>query len=410
MVKDMNLKIERLDHQGRGISKINEKIIFIPNALPNEIVNVKIVKENKKIIEGEVIDLIEKSTNRIEASCPYYKECGGCHLMHVSYEDELNYKEEKIKQVVNKFTSYNPKLVEKIIPNNELNYRNKVTFHVDKEIGYYSNKTNNLIKIDNCLIADQSINKILSIIKSLNLSNIYEVVIRSSKSLKDKMVILKLNELVSTDPIVEKLSSDVNTIVTYYKKKYQVVHGKGFIYDKIGEYTFKISPDSFFQVNTLGAEKLYNKALEYLKPDKEDKVLDLYCGTGTIGIYISKYVKQVKGIEVNEFAVKDAIINKEINHVDNIDFLCLNASDVSKIKEKFDKIIIDPPRSGLDKKTLDYIRKSKASKIVYVSCDPITLARDIEFLKEEYELLEITPVDMFPRTYHVESVCLLKLK
>lgn len=406
----MNLKIDRLDHQGRGISKINEKIIFIPNALPNEIVNVKIVKENKKFLEGEVIDLIEESSKRIKSPCPYYQKCGGCHLMHINYDDELNYKEDKIKQVITKFTSYNSKIVKKIIPNNNLNYRNKVTFHVDKDIGYYSNKSNNLIKIDKCLIADSNINEILNVLNNIELSDIYEVIIRASKLLKDKMIVLKLSNNVSVDNIVKKLSSYVNTIVTYYKKEYKVVYGKGFIYDKIGEYTFKISPDSFFQVNTLGVEKLYNKVLEYLKPEMEDNVLDLYCGTGTIGIYVSKYVNKVNGIEVNKYAVLDALENAKINKIENIEFECLDASDVSKIKEQFDKIIIDPPRSGLDKKTLEYIKKSNASKVVYVSCDPITLARDIELLKEEYELLELTPVDMFPKTYHVECVCVLERK
>ena len=176
----------------------------------------------------------------------------------------------------------------------------------------------------------------------------------------------------------------------------------------IGDYKFKISPDSFFQVNTVQAKKLYDKVLEYLEPNN-DSVLDLYCGTGTIGIYVSKYCKKVYGIEINKYAVEDAFINKKINNVDNIDFKCLDTSDIN-IKEKYDKIIVDPPRSGLDKKTINFLLNSESKRIVYVSCDPVTLSRDLELLSEKYNVIEITPVDMFSRTYHVENICLIERK
>ena len=403
----MEVLIDRMDHQGRGIGKINNKTIFVYNALPGELVDVEIIYENKKYLEGKVIKYLKESNKRIEPICPYYKECGGCDLMHISYNDELEYKENKIKQIIDKFTSLDENLVKLIVGNNINEYRNKATFHINNNIGYYKKKSNDIIKINKCLIVNEKINNILDKLQKINLDNVYEIVIRTSIFLNDNMIIFKINN----DIDIEKIKNiDVDNIIIYQNRKYNTIKGKGYILDKIGEYIFKISPDSFFQINTIQAKNLYDKVLEYLTPTKEDKILDLYCGTGTIGIYISKYVKEVKGIEINSYAIKDAVENKKLNNIDNISFECLDASDISKIKEKFDKIVIDPPRSGLDKKTIDYLIKSGSKKIVYVSCDPITLARDLNILNDYYDIKEITPVDMFSRTYHVECVCLLTLK
>lgn len=403
----MKVKIDRMDHQGRGISILNDKVVFIPNTLPGEEVDIKITRENKKYSEAKVEEYITKSIDRIELDCPYYEICGGCHLRHISYENELKYKENKIHDIIKKFTSYDTKLIKPIISNDKEYYRNKVTFHVDKQLGFYNIKSKNIVEVDRCLLVDKNINEVIEEIKNINLDNVYEIVIRSSKNLKEKMLVLKLKEKENMEYLKEQLKS-FNTIITYYNKKYEVVSGSGYIYDQIGDYTYKISPDSFFQVNTDGALKLYNKVLEYLKPTKTDDVLDLYCGTGTIGIHVSKYVKSVKGVEINKYAVIDANNNKEINKIKNIEFECLDAKDVMNVKDKFSKIIIDPPRSGLDKKTIEYIRNKNVESVVYVSCDPITFARDVELLKDKYELVELTPVDMFPRTYHCEIVAYLE--
>lgn len=407
MVIKVIVKILKMDHQGRGISKLGEKTVFVNKALPNEVVDIKIEKENKKIMEADVVRLIEKSPKRIEPVCPYYSLCGGCDLMHINYLDELLYKENKIRQIIDKFTTLPLNIIKPIVGNTNENYRNKVTFHVNGKIGFYKEKSFNIIEIDNCYIADFKINKILKKIKTINLNNIYEIVIRTSKYLEDNMVILKVNNFIDENKIINDLKADVDTIIIYQNKEYKTIYGKGFINDKIGDYIFKISPDSFFQVNTKGAKILYDKVLEYLNPSINDKVLDLYCGTGTIGIYISKYVHSVKGVEINKYAVMDANYNKNKNSVNNISFECLDASKIDKIKDKFDSVIVDPPRSGLDKKTINYLINLKPKKIVYVSCDPITLARDLELIKNYYNVLEITPVDMFSNTYHVESVVLL---
>ena len=405
----MEVLIDRLDHQGRGIGKIDNKTIFVYDALPNELVDVDIIFENKKIMEGKVIKYLKISPKRIEPICPYFKECGGCDLMHINYDEELKYKENKVKQIVEKFSSIDKNVIKQIVGNDNDFYRNKSTLHVNCKVGYYSKKSKNIVPIDKCYIVDEKINEILNILKQLDLKNIYEVVVRTSKYLDDSMIILKINNSINQN-IIDRLKEITNNIIIYQNKKYTTLYGNGYIYDMIGEYKFKISPDSFFQINTKQAKKLYDKVLEYLEPTSNDKVLDLYCGTGTIGIYISKYVKEVKGIEINKYAVKDAFINEEINKINNINFECLDASDISKVKEKFDKIIVDPPRNGLDKKTIEYLIKSNVKRIVYVSCDPVTLTRDLELLKDYYDISEITPVDMFSRTYHVENVTLLKKK
>lgn len=406
----MEVLIDRMDHQGRGIGKIDNKTIFVYDALPNELVDVEVIFQNKKFMEGKVIKYLKKSPKRINPICPYFKECGGCDLMHISYDEELIYKGKKVKQIIEKFSSIDKNVIKQIVGNNNNFYRNKATLHVDCKVGFYGKKTNKIIDIDKCYIVDSKINKILDKLKQINLSNIYEIVVRTSTYLDDSMIVIKIKDSIDENKIINDLKNITNNIIIYQNKKYKTIYGKGYIFDMIGEYKFKISPDSFFQVNTKQAKNLYDKVLEYLKPTINDKILDLYCGTGTIGIYISKYVKDVIGIEINEYAVKDANINKEINNVDNINFKCLDASDIANIKDKFDKIIVDPPRSGLDKKTIQYLINSNAKRIVYVSCDPVTLARDLELLKDYYDTLEITPVDMFSRTYHVENVCILERK
>ena len=385
-----NVLIEKLDHQGRGIARINNKTCFIENALPSEIVDIKITLDKKKYSEGNVIKFIKKSDDRINPICPYFFNCGGCNLMHMSYEDQLMYKENKVKEIIDRYAN--------------------LPFHIDNKIGYYAKKSSKIIEIDNCYIVDDSINDILNKLKNINLKNIYEIVIRSSKNISNKMIVLKINKDIDENNIILSLKKYVDTIIIYQNRKYKTIYGKGYIFESLGEYKFKISPDSFFQVNTVQAENLYNKVLEYANLKGNENVLDLYCGTGTIGIYLSKYFKKVLGVEINKYAVEDADFNKDLNSINNIEFKCLDASRINQISDKFDTIIVDPPRSGLDKETVEYLKNSLSKKIVYVSCDPITLARDLKLLSEIYDVKEITPFDMFSNTYHVECVCVLNRK
>lgn len=400
----MIVKIDRLDHQGRGIAKVNNVTTFIPNALINEVVDINIIEKKKKYNIGKVNRYVEKSNDRIEPACKYFNLCGGCDLMHMSYNNQLLFKENKIKNIIERYTNINIDKVQKILYSKELYYRNKVLFKVDKNIGFYDKKSYNIVPIDNCLISSKKINEILDILNTCNLDNIKQIMIRTNE--KDTLVVI-YSDFVSTE-IIDKLKN--NCSIIKYNKKYEIISGKDYIIDEIGGYKFIISPDSFYQVNRNTIKILYDKVLEYLNPTKSDKILDLYSGTGTIGIYVSKYVKSVLSIEINESANKDALKNKELNHIDNIEFICDDvANEIDKIKD-MDSIIIDPPRSGLDNKTIEYLKKIKSKKIVYVSCDPMTLARDLEKLSDVYEIKEITPVDMFPNTSHVECVCVLYLK
>lgn len=391
-------EIKKLDHQGRGIGYIDNIITFIPNALVGEQVEVKLTKQSKKYNEGEIISIVKKSNKRIIPECRFYPQCGGCQLQHLSYEDELIYKENKIKEIMKKYASLDEKLIKKIIPNPDLNYRNKVVFHIDNEIGYYQEKTNQLIPIDQCLIADNKINHILNELKKMDLSMINKAMIRVGKN--DSLIVFYTDK----EPVIsDGLSSLVNNILLFDGENH-IVQGKDYLIEEIGNYKYKVSPESFFQVNTKGAERLYDLVLNYVKGS--NKVLDLYCGVGSIGIYISSVVEEVVGVEINQSAIEDALINKELNKINNIEFINQDVSNY-KIKDNFDTIIIDPPRKGLDQITIDYLLSSEAERIIYIACDPITLSRDLKLLSEVYNVVEVTPVDLFSRTYHVECICLL---
>ena len=398
--------IERMDHQGRGIGKINNLVIFIPNTLIGEEVKIKIEKERKHYLEGEALEFIKTSDKRINPKCPYFEKCGGCNLMHMNLEDQLEYKNEMIKDIFKRYLNEKIK-IEPIINLNEYNYRNKITFQVNKKIGFYQNKTNSLIEIDECLIANKKINNILKIIKdNLKLDTVSKIIIRASENTDDIMVIIETSKDLNTSFLEKQVSS-----IVIKNKNYKTVYGKNKIIENLGPYSFWISPNAFFQTNTLVATKLYDSIIELADFNQNDNALDLFCGTGTISIYISPYVKKVIGIEINEDAVNDANENKKLNKVENVLFKC---GDVGTIlnKETYhpDVVIVDPPRSGLDKKAINELLKINAKKIIYVSCNPITLARDLNLLNSSYEVKVVRPFDMFPNTYHVECVSLLYRK
>ena len=402
------VEVTKLDHQGRGIAKINDKIIFIPNALPEETVDVDIILEKKKYYEGIIKEIINASDKRIKPICPCFEECGGCQFLNINYLDSLDYKQNKVEEIISKYLGIKIK-INKIVPcDSNLYYRNKTTFQVKNDIGFFKEKTNDLIPIDKCYISDTKINDIYKDIKNnIDLTNVNKIIIRATRNTSESMVIFKTNNYIDNKKIINILSSKVDSI--YIND--ELIYGKSKIIENLCNKNFYISPSSFFQVNTVQAEKLYNKAIEYADIKKEDTVLDLYCGTGTIGIIASDKAKKVIGIELNKEAIKDANENKKLNNINNIEFY---AGDVGKILNrnnyKPDTIIVDPPRAGLDSLALSQILNIKPKKLVYVSCDLMTLARDLKLLNKDYDILELTPVDMFPYTAHIESVCVLNLK
>ena len=366
----MHVKIDKLDNFGRGITYINNKICFVDNALPGEVVEIEITKEKSKYLEARVINVIESSPDRVKVDCSYYDICGGCNLRHLSYQKENEFKREKVQELINHIGKLNVK-VNNIVYGPENNYRNKVTFHSSKnKIGYYEKGTKNIISIDNCLLLDNLIND--------NIKNIKyspkDIVIRTSNDGK------------------EILMKDDSSIIT-----------------SIGDKKYYVSRDSFFQVNKYLTKNLYDLIRNNIDK-KYNKCLDLYCGTGTIGIYISDLVNEIIGIDYNESNINDANKNKELNNITNISFICDKVENKIDTFKDIDLVIVDPPRAGLDNKTKKYLNEINSERIIYVSCDPATLSRDLKDLSVNYNILNVTPVNMFPRTYHVESLTLLERK
>ncbi len=378
----MKVVIEALDHFGRGITHINGKVCFVRGALKDEIVDIKITDDKKKYLTGEVEKIIKESKDRVVSSCPYFKECGGCDLRHVSNNLEKEFKETKVKEILKKFAGINEDKILPIVSLNKDGYRNKVVFHVEnKRIGFYKRNTHDLIEIDKCLNLDDRINDLIPTLK--------EIV----KKQDIKTIMVRVGN--KTDDILIEIDGKTKSkeITSYIKDKKYI-----------------LTKDDFFQVNKYVTEYLYDEVVNCIKEVKAKNVLDLYCGIGTISIYIKDYVKKVTGVEIVKSSIASANKNKKLNNMDNIDFIASSSDEVYPfLKEKYDTVIVDPPRSGLTKKLINSLIEQKPQNIIYVSCDPVTLARDLPLLKEKYEVCHIRPFDMFFKTYHVECVVLLKL-
>ena len=395
----MEVKIEKLDNLGRGITYINNKICFIKNSLPNEIVDIEIIKDKSKYLEGKVINYIEKSPLRIEEECPYSSICGGCILNHMCYNDENKFKTNKIKDIIKKYADISPDLVENIVYNDRNYYRNKVVLHgKDKELGLYKEGTNEIIPIKECLLLNRKINEILPLLNNIN-NGIEEVTIKTSNDNSNLMISITGN-ILSTKELLNLC--DVLILNNQILTKDNVIE------TSIGNKKYYQSINSFFQINNTLTKELYNEVLSNVKNKNYKKVLDLYCGTGTIGIYIKEYVDKVIGIDYNKSNIEDAIKNIELNNLNNIEFICDKVENKIDEFTDIDLVIVDPPRAGLDSKTKEYLKKINSNEIIYVSCDPMTLSRDIKDLSDTYKVKYIKPFNMFPRTYHCESICVLE--
>lgn len=398
----MSYTVEKLDDFGRGIINVDNKICFVKNALPTEEININITKEKKKYLEANVENYLKESHNRIAAKCKYYGICGGCQLEHMKIEDENQYKKRKVEDILEKFASQKIKIA-KINYDREYNYRNKITLHVQEgKLCLLKEDSNDYVEIDKCLLADEKINVVISKLKAL---------VTLEKGIKTIMI--RIGNY--TDQIMIDISGQVNNENVFLPLADSVIINNKSIKNNeitstILDYKYYVSNKSFFQVNKEVVEMLYSKIISVVKDKKAKKVLDLYCGVGTISLSISKYVNSVIGVEVVEDAIKNANKNKELNKIKNVDFICGKAEDIIT-RQKFDcdTIIVDPPRKGIDKRAIDVLNNSSAKNIIYVSCDPITLARDINRLNN-YEVMEVELFNMFPRTYHVECVVVLKLK
>jgi 23S rRNA (uracil1939-C5)-methyltransferase len=394
----MKVKIEKLDNLGRGITHINNKICFIENALPNEIVEITINKETNKYIEASTKKNLETSPLRITEECLYSNRCGGCQLNHLGYNEENKFKKNKVSSLIKKYGNIDNIVIEPIIYKERNKYRNKIIIHgKDKKLGLYEKKSNDIIPIQECLLVNNKINDLIKIITKNN-QEIEEVIIKTSNDEKEAMVSIKGN-------ITNKKELLDNCDVLIINNEYQTE--KQSIITSIGKRIYQESISSFFQVNSAVTELLYDEILNNVKDKKYKTALDLYCGTGTIAIYISECIDKIIGIDNNQSNIEDAKTNKKLNKIENIEFICDKVENKIDTYKDIDLIIVDPPRAGLDQKTRDYLKKISPKKIIYVSCEPITLARDLKDLKETYEVKSIKPFNMFPRTYHVETVSVL---
>ncbi len=472
----VTLEIESYAFEGKGIARINKSelnhvsdsdnkkyVIFVHHAYPGDVVKAKILKLKKSYGEAKVEEIISPAKGRIVPKCKYFGVCGGCKQQDLEYSLQIKYKEEQVVDIFNRLGGFENYTVEPVLPSEKIYYyRNKMEFSFSAKRWLTTEEINSqaeidsyfalglhiprmfdkVLDIDECFlqspVSNTILNKTREFFKSRNVS-VYStkthtgflrnLVIRISAHTNDIMVNLVTSG--EDDDLMheytEYLKSEIPEITTIINninlKKSQVAlgdyekvyAGTGFIYDKIGNYRYRISANSFFQTNTFQAEKLYGVALDFAGFKGSEVVYDLYSGAGTISIFISGHVKKVYGFESVDSAVADAKVNCELNNVNNAGFILadLNKSFIPKVKdlgiELPDVIIADPPRSGMNPKTVNDILKLKPEKIVYVSCNPATQARDIKLLIEGgYKLIKIKPVDMFPQTYHIENVALLK--
>lgn len=388
----MIVKIDKLSHDLRGITKIDNKITFIPKTLPEEVVNIRITKQKKKFNEGCLTTIIEESKDRVKYICPYYDICGGCDTGHILYSKSIMYKKDMVVDIFKRYCDMDVDMDIVYDEENIYNYRNKITLRVND--GKLALVGESLVNIDYCYLVNDNINKVIGILNGICLDGIDEVIIRGTDEI---MVIIKGN--IDNDELIQILKDNVSSIFIDGVK----VFGNDYVMINVGNYRYAVYPDSFFQVNTKMISRLYDKVLEFA--GRGDKLLDLYCGAGTIGIYLANNFNSVRGIEQNESAIKGANLNKGINDIKNISFVCEKASDINEIVE--DVVVVDPPRSGLDSTTIKRILDSRIERLIYVSCNPITLARDINILKGKYNLVSMSLFDMFPNTSHAECVCLL---
>jgi 23S rRNA (uracil1939-C5)-methyltransferase len=446
--KDYTLSIESYGHEGEGVGKLDGFTVFIPGALKGETVKIKMIKVNKNYGIGKLLEVLEASQKRVEPICSTYKRCGGCNLQHYTYDEQLNFKTERVRNVIDRIG----KLEDVIIHNtlgmdNPYNYRNKVQLPVGASgeeilVGFYAPRSHEIINMEKCYIQDEIADKVIELTKqwmkkfnitpydeSTHSGIVRHIMVRKGFKTKEVMVVLvtRSKELPHKDDFIKLIGENIEGIVSIIQNinsnKTNVIlgeqsvtlWGQDNISDYIGEFKFNISPLSFFQVNPVQTEVLYNKALEYADLTGEETVFDAYCGTGTISLFLSKKAKMVYGVEIIPQAIENAKENAKANGIYNAKFIVGKSEEeiprLIKQGIKADVVVVDPPRKGCEESLLKALAEIEPRRIVYVSCDPATLARDLSVLDNlGYKTLEIQPVDMFPQGHHVECVARIERK
>lgn len=435
-------KVIDLTHEGHGVVKLDRYPIFVPNALINETIEFKVIKVKKNFAIGKLIEIKKESEERVEPPCVYYHKCGGCQLQHMTYQAQLNMKKEQVVNLFHRKADFKDTIIHDTIGmDNPWFYRNKSQVPVGKNnenkviTGFYRQRSHDIIDMDECLIQDNMHQDVLNQLKlwfnELNISIYNErkkqglmrhVVIRTGHHSRELMVVFVTNgkKFKQSDVLTEKLVAafpeivsvkhnvnDTHSNVIMGETSY-TLYGKDEIQDTLSDVTFKISDQSFYQINSIQTEKLYQRAIEYAELKGEETILDTYCGIGTIGLYMAPKAQHVYGVEIVPEAIADAKQNATLNQFENTTFVCGKAEEVIlKWKAqgiKPDVVMVDPPRKGCDETFLETLLELNPRKIVYISCNPSTQQRDAQQLAQQYKLTQITPVDMFPHTTHVETV------
>ena len=447
MIKGQIFEVEIIDinYMGNGVAKVDDFVIFIEGAVTGDRVQMKITNVKKNFAFGEILKILEKSKYRIEPPCKYYNQCGGCQLMHVDYKEQLKYKKNivlnELKRALVNFDD--AEINETIGMDGPIRYRNKTAFSVTKKnneiiIGPYEEGTYNTVDISSCLLQSEASDKALSVLKNamIKLSicgydkktrkgEVRNIVIRSNRKNELMLIIVTAQEaLPNIEKLVNELTSNIKELKTIVQNinskdtnlvmgsKNIILYGDGTINDTIGDFVFTISPGTFFQINSMQTEKLYEKAIEYADLDKNDICFDLYCGIGTISLMAANRAKKIYGVEIVEQSIINARENAQLNNVTNTEFYAGETEKILPMLYKkniaADVIIVDPPRKGCEKEVIDTIIDLSPKKVVYVSCSPQSLARDIKLLESGgYKLKKIQPVDQFPWTLHVEAIILM---
>lgn len=442
----VKLKITSATAEGSGVGKTEDNIVvFVPMTAIGDEIEARILKVKKTYAFGKIEKIITPSSARISPDCPNFSKCGGCVWRHISYDEELKIKSQKVRDAVERIggisTEFRP-----IIGSERVNrYRNKAQLPIGRDreggavLGFYAFHSHRIIDCDDCALQPEIFKTVMDVTRDFierTNTDIYDestgkgrlrhLYIRLGEVTNELMVcyVVNGNGLKQEDMLVKMLRESLPNLKTVVfnsnrektnvilGNKNRVAYGKGYITDVLCRLKFKISPFSFWQVNRAQAEKLYSKAKEYAKLSGDEVLLDLYCGTGTIGLTMAQDCKQLVGVEIVEDAVNDAKANAEANGINNARFICADAPTAAEQLRKEgtapDVVILDPPRKGCGEELVKTIRKMNPKRVVYVSCDPATLARDLKYFAENgYITQEVTPCDMFPRTAHCESVALL---
>ncbi len=435
----MKVKIIKNGINGEGIGYLNKKPVFIAGALKNEVVDIEIVEEKDKYCIGRMRHLIKASGNRVEAPCFFAEKCGGCPLIHSNYSNQLLIKQENLKETLIKYAGYNGP-IEKIVPSDkDLFYRNKCNLpFVDHEgdiaNGLYQTGTNIPVSIDKCILHATKLEKVrCDLLKVLNnhSATIYDskskkgyrqVMIRGFKNSYQIVLItgeMPINQKIVDDIMaIENVSSlyqGINTIKNPIKlmpEEIKLIAGSDSIPFELGKYKLQLQPQAFFQLNQFTANKLYSKLNEIIDT-KVHLLVEAYCGIGAISMYLHDKADSIIAIDIEKSAIKDGKFNAKLNNIKNVDFRLGDASSqITSImtKETIDVLVVDPPRKGIDEKLLESIKENRVKEIVYISCNPATLAKNIKTLSESYEVARVIPFDMFPQTPLVETIAVLKLK